>query len=1047
MSKSCTNINPLSREGTSQNGRDHDILDPENIRLHDLRAEDWLQFAERFAELVHFHPADDSGEASGDWLELFEGSSELTIPEEGENGAGETEPHLALFAAFLKLLEYPQKSLNDIPRRHLDYYYREILQIKEKPAVPDRVHLLFELAKNVPSEWIEEGARLSAGNDPDGNRLEYRITSPLAANQARVDSLRAVFTDSNQILRSAINARNPAGEEDDPDEDSAWRAFGNENWPEAPLGFFVASDLLKLSEGVRKVVLKISLSDGLEKTISETNVKVWFSGEEEWIVCEDVNVTAVTGSSTFQLVATLHADQDPVVGYGEEAHEAGLKCSRPVMKISFLNSSDYAVLSLARVEKTELSVDVSEMQTLRLQNEFGNLDPSKPFMPFGSAPKIGSNLKITCDEMAGKPVSEFGVDMKWLNLPVNFSDHYSHYVIEINKFRVQYIGVMIPTYNIVSIVGESHDKAPVYKKQVVNLSLEKKEPEKQPGKRNQFDEKLAEVKASKSSSDHRTRRVAVTRTETASESDSDSLRKEFEILISSPYTVNGKNFELFPEDEPEFKITSENGPKAVGNPQIELVLLETFYHELYQKLYVATTIQAAKNGDDISPDDLPNAPYTPLLDSLKLHYKAVQNEDFSTSDSTKDRAIELIHQHPFGTDRFKGSLPRLLPGYNSGSLFVGLSDAEPGSNISLLFEVDEGSENPETSEFQEGEEPKWSVLTKSGWTPVEGNGIVRNNTNNFLRSGIVEIQLPKSAVREHTLFGDDLHWLRITLDKPADAVADFINVHAQAAPAMLDAGDTSSEHLRRGLPSGSLSQLADRRSSVKAVEQPYPSFGGSSKEAPIDYYRRVSERLRHKNRAVSIWDYEHLVLEQFPGIYKVKCLNHTKQMDHTTDGLAPGSVTLVLIPNLQEGGRYLPRASRDLLDRVKQFLSGKISPHVSLRVVNPEYESVNFRLDAAFRDGLDFNHFRDQTETDLKKLLTPWMYDRSAEVRFDESFNVFEIIHYLENLEYIDYIENFSMDHEFAGGQELKKDHIRPSGPVSILVSGEMKIERATDCN
>ena len=34
---------------------------------------------------------------------------------------------------------------------------------------------------------------------------------------------------------------------------------------------------------------------------------------------------------------------------------------------------------------------------------------------------------------------------------------------------------------------------------------------------------------------------------------------------------------------------------------------------------------------------------------------------------------------------------------------------------------------------------------------------------------------------------------------------------------------------------------------------------------------RPSARLRHKQRAASPWDYERLVLEAFPHVFKVKC--------------------------------------------------------------------------------------------------------------------------------------------------------------------------------
>ena len=83
--------------------------------------------------------------------------------------------------------------------------------------------------------------------------------------------------------------------------------------------------------------------------------------------------------------------------------------------------------------------------------------------------------------------------------------------------------------------------------------------------------------------------------------------------------------------------------------------------------------------------------------------------------------------------------------------------------------------------------------------------------------------------------------------------------------------------------------------------------GGKTPEQPADFNVRVSERLRHKRRALTIWDYERLVLEKFPQIYKVKCLNHTQYEPAPGPGgiyreLAPGHVTIVTVPTPTEHG-------------------------------------------------------------------------------------------------------------------------------------------------
>src|SRR5690606_38307786 len=96
------------------------------------------------------------------------------------------------------------------------------------------------------------------------------------------------------------------------------------------------------------------------------------------------------------------------------------------------------------------------------------------------------------------------------------------------------------------------------------------------------------------------------------------------------------------------------------------------------------------------------------------------------------------------------------------------------------------------------------------------------------------------------------------------------------------------------LPPGTISKLLLADPAVKKIEQPVTSSGGKTLEDDASWYRWVSERLRHKQRAVSPWDYERLILEAFPEIYKVKCIPHARPGNE----LSPGHVMLVPVPDL-----------------------------------------------------------------------------------------------------------------------------------------------------
>ena len=77
------------------------------------------------------------------------------------------EPHIALFITFLQLFRHAQEGMNDIPRRHLDFYYNSVLCLEHRPADPDHAYLIFTLAKEFSEELMEKGTLLLAGKDED----------------------------------------------------------------------------------------------------------------------------------------------------------------------------------------------------------------------------------------------------------------------------------------------------------------------------------------------------------------------------------------------------------------------------------------------------------------------------------------------------------------------------------------------------------------------------------------------------------------------------------------------------------------------------------------------------------------------------------------------------------------------------------------------------------------------------------------------------------------------------------------------------------------
>ena len=231
---------------------------------------------------------------------------------------------------------------------------------------------------------------------------------------------------------------------------------------------------------------------------------------------------------------------------------------------------------------------------------------------------------------------------------------------------------------------------------------------------------------------------------------------------------------------------------------------------------------------------------------------------------------------------------------------------------------------------------------------------------NFLSSGIVKFGIPRQATQDNTRLPEGYIWIRAKMHRAYNAICKAIDIHTQAVLATFEDHNNELAHLDKGLAAETIKKLITRIPQVKGVNQPYTSFNGIPEESDTRFYRRISERLRHKNRAITLWDYEHLILQEFPEVFKVKCLNHTyiqDENDTTKDNyIAAGHVTLVVIPdsvNKNVFDIYQPRVSKGLIHKIKAFINQHNTSQVTVDVINPRYEEVAVTLEVEFLEGYD----------------------------------------------------------------------------------------------
>jgi hypothetical protein len=983
----CNLLTPLQRDGTSRANRSIKALQPDTILIDGRRLEDFGQYVAQLSTLIHFY--DEKNKIHGNWEAFFK-----EIKTTSDANEGKQKPHIALFVAFVKLLEYVQQEMNALSGKHLDFYYKEVLQLKPKAAIPDKVHVIFELARQFFEHEVEKGTYLKAGKDALGMDVLFKTEKSLVVNPISIEAIQSVFIDNQSVIHAAPKA-NTADGIAKPPMNGQWLVFGNDKMPEATIGFAIASPQLWMQEGDRTLTFRLGFEHFNAPSLNIT-LSALLSSEKGWL-----KQPALLSVEAAKLVIKVQlSPKDPaIVNYAPALHVGNFTTQLPMIQFLF-DSKDYKYFhSLGQLKSLNINVLVKEMKNLILENDLGILNGAKPFMPFGAVPKVGSAFLIGNPELFTKPISDLTLHMEWGNLPqsvddkpyglANYYDAIKPKKIEQGFFEVDFQLLHDGTWKIFPLVKENN----IFKTET---------------------DAQSDVIANPKYVIHAT--------------DSNYFKQE--VTLKSALLIGNKELEPFEE----FSNKLQTGFLRIKLKQ------DFLYNEYVQKVLK-------------DPLNAPKPPYVPVINSFSMDYT-------STKDIGKETS--LFHIHPFGTAEVAENsvflMNKIVPEFlldnendnehetnerASGTIYIGvkkvhLANPNKGQIVNILFQVAEGSEDPN----QTASKVQWSYLVGNQWFAFKDIEILLDTTANFLRSGIIQFNFPAAMNTEHTtILPKDLFWIKAAVQENSAGVSKMIAIHPQAVQSIFENQENDPTRLAHPLEGNTISQLEERVSEIKKVLQPYPSFGGREPESNAAFYGRVSERLRHKQRAITIWDYEHLVLEAFPEVYKVRCIPHAKA-DTTllpekllASEYAAGYVTLIVVPNLRNLNAYdplKPALSQAKLGEIKAFLTKIADNFIEIAVHNPVFEPIYTTFKVKFRAGYDPNFYKRQLTTDLIRYLSPWIYDEGIELAFGGKIHRSAILSFVEKREYVDYVAHFELFH-----QDNSVENAVASTSASVLIPAE----------
>lgn len=657
---------------------------------------------------------------------------------------------------------------------------------------------------------------------------------------------------------------------------------------------------------------------------------VWlaeFSVAGGWLVPGDVlarrrDSDGFGWGGCIELSMRLGLEQPPIVPCKPAIH--GHMCpAQPMLRLTLQNRTRlyaYSLLQQVILHDVVLSVNVTGVRDIVLYNQLGRLDAGKPFQPFGPLPALGAYCLFGNEELAGKSLRALRLNLRWGQLPGEEGGFAAHYLAYPGEWSAAGFQVRPEILRDGRWRGGTSG----------NLQLFQGE-----------------------------RHVRDT------------------ISLVLPET------DLALYHRPQAR---GQGPLVYGTTtrngffRLELCAPNAaFGHALYARLLSEALTANARLKRAKLAVPLPQEPYTPTVEQLSLDYIASQRISLKQM-AESSASGQLFHLYPFGYDT-----PRARPGmdgvpllpryFYDGNLYVGLSGTTPCGALSLYFHLraESAAECWQASLPQ----PTWAVWCEDGWRALETDRLLSDGTLGFLRNGIVVLDLPAGMTRHCPQLPGELYWLRLSADGVLERLAGLYGIYTQAVTARR-VHPRSKDEAGTPLPPATIRTPLHAIGGLRTIQQIGPSFGLSQPEAADMLRVRSAERLRHKDRASTPWDYERLLLDAFPAVFKVKCFVNGEAPDAAIAG-KPGGVLVVVVPAPRQGVLFhstdAPRFDAAVLEQMAVHLRERSTPGIQFVVRNAVYERIQVRCALRLARGVHPGAATIRVNQAIVEFLSPWHAD------------------------------------------------------------------------
>jgi len=903
-------------------------------------------------------------------------------------------PHIGLLFSFLTLFKNLQTDINKISKKHLDFYYNEILSLKLKKAKPNFAYAVINIDDNVKNVNIGESETIFAGQYDDGTEVRYRLKNSISLNNAKISYLMSIFVSKNEIFEynsryriissifSKTIAKSPAEVDIFNENNDVFNALGidqnlhSEDDPKmdnANVGFIIGAPCLSLGKSNRVISIKfkfdsrsithltdllIDFSNNNQINEDETfsrifsnSFKLFYTSKETWEEINDFEIISPDDWSdkTITFLIRINKSMPAFSNFDYESHNENLNITSPAIKFlvkqdSFYNS--FGFLNKMKLDNVNIKTEASKLGDFKIFVDGDEIPASNEFELFGPNPNQKSSFYIGCEELFNKKITDLKLKWKYSNIDKienDFEDYYKSYKVNINNksfvlgfsFLSDFNYVQIKDYNTFQMFDEADGKI-----------LENKE----------FN--ISNIINSK---------------------------------ITPKYSLQNSHID-------EFSNEYETGMIKVSLLQPNVGFGSKLFNKLNSQILLNNSDQ--KNGNEDIPSQI-NEPFSPKINDLYIDYKAESTLYFDESmrlSNDFDEDNSFFHLSPFGVNRTfsKSNIENSLfhDFKNEGELVLGFESESRIKNLDLLFEILKN----ENDNYQFSRDVDFYYSTKNGWKEIPKQNILSDETSGLLNSGIISLIMPDDFSADNYILGNDNYHLKLVSKNKADQFGLVKSVYTNSAKLIEVIPDDEKLRLKK-LSKGSLVSFENNIEGVSSIHQPLDSPTISLFESQLSYYHRVSQILKHKNRPVTNSDYESFIIQNFDFLSYVRIISNDKNKISI--------LCLKKINNIQNIDEIKLSVSEK--NKIKSYLKKYAPGHISFEILNPTFEDVWIKCSVLFKD-IYVGRGLEKLNYDLLNYICPW---RSSEniLNITDTINNIDLLNFIKSLDYISYVSGFSVIH------------------------------------